>query len=271
MSAMAAIKVLMFGDVVGRVGRRAVALALPGLKKKYRPDLTLANAENLAHGVGVTPTTFEEIRQAGVDFCTSGNHVWDKPDVMAMFEDQTLPLLRPANYPPGNPGRGAALVPVAGGQLLVVNLMGRVFLQQNYDCPFRTLEAILEEYRDVPRLGTVVDFHAEATSEKVAFGLAFDGRVSAVLGTHTHVPTADAEVLPGGTAYLTDIGMVGAKGTVIGVDKRNVIRQFLLQRPTGFEQPERGVCAVNAVCVTIDGATARATGIERADEQVEVF
>jgi hypothetical protein len=267
---MSFVKVLFFGDVVGRVGRRAVAAALPRLKQRHRPDLVVANAENLAHGVGVTPSTFEELRQAGVDFATSGNHIWDKPDVFPMLADDRVPLLRPLNYPDGTPGRGAALVPVAGGQLLVVNVMGRVFMPRPYDCPFRALDAVLEQYRAVPRLGTFVDFHAEATSEKVALALYADGRVSALVGTHTHVPTADAEVLPGGTAYVTDVGMVGAKGTVIGVLKDGPLTGFLTSRPVSFEQPETGVCAVNAVCVTIDPKTQRATAIERVYEEVEV-
>ena len=265
------IRVLMFGDIVGRIGRRAVTAVLPELKKKYKPDLTIGNVENLAHGVGVTPSTIEEVRQAGIDFFTSGNHIWDKPEVAVMFEDKNLPLLRPANYPSNVPGRGAALVPISGNrQILIANLMGRVFMPQQFDCPFRALDAILEEYEGAPRAATIVDFHAEATSEKVAFGLYADGRVSAVLGTHTHVPTADAEVLPGGTAYVSDIGMVGAKGTVIGVDKKNILKKFLTQMPAAHEIPEHGVCAVNAVCVTIDAATQKAIGIERVYSEAEI-
>lgn len=264
-------KILIFGDIVGRVGRQGLTLVLPGLKKKYQPDLVLGNAENLAHGVGVTPSTLQEVLDAGVDFCTSGNHVFDKPDVLAMFEDKSLPLIRPANYPPGTPGRGSALVPVGKEQVLVINLMGRVFMREDFDDPFRGIDAILEEYRDVPRAGTLVDFHCEVTSERVAFGLYVDGRVSAVTGTHTHVPTADSEILPGGTAYRTDIGMTGAKGTVIGVDKVNVIRKFLTQRPAGFEQPERGICRINASLVTIDLKTQKATAIESIYEEVEVI
>lgn len=264
-------KVLMFGDIVGRIGRRAVAAALPELKKKYKPDLTMANVENLAHGVGVTPTTLEEVRRVGIDFFTSGNHIWDKPEVTAMFADENLPLLRPANYPPGVPGRGAALAPISGNrQILIVNLMGRVFIPQQFDCPFRALDFILEEYKDLERTATIIDFHAEATSEKVAFGLYADGRVSAVLGTHTHVPTADAEVLPGGTAYVSDIGMVGAKGTVIGVDKKNILKKFLMSMPAAHEIPEFGLCAVNAICVTIDEVTQKAASVERVYREVEV-
>ena len=267
---MNSIRVLMFGDVVGRIGRRGVVAVLPSLKKKYQPDLIMANAENLAHGKGVTRQTLDELREAGVGFFTSGNHIWAKPEVFELFQDSTIPLLRPANYPPGVPGRGAALVPIAGSELLVVNLIGRVFMHQQYDDPFRAIDAILEEYQGVPRVGTIIDLHAEATSEKTTFGLYVDGRVSAVLGTHTHVPTADAEVLPGGTAYISDVGMVGAKGTSIGVDKANIIKNFLTQLPVAHEIPEYGLCVVNAVCVTIDGATGKATSIEHIHEEVEV-
>lgn len=265
-------KVLMFGDIVGRIGRRAVTAVLPELKKKYKPDLTMANVENLAHGVGVTPSTLEEVRQAGIDFFTSGNHIWDKPEVITMVADENLPLLRPANYPPNVPGRGAALVAIAGNRkILIANLMGRVFMHQQFDCPFRALDSILDDYKDTARAATIIDFHAEATSEKVAFGLYADGRVSAVLGTHTHVPTADAEVLPGGTAYVSDIGMVGAKGTVIGVDKKNILKKFLTSMPAAHEMPEAGLCTVNAVCVTIDEATQKAISIERAYREIEVL
>ena len=262
----------MFGDIVGRIGRRAVAVVLPALKKKHKPDFIMANVENLAHGVGVTPTTFDEILEAGVDFCTSGNHIWDKPEVINMLADENIPLLRPANYPSGVPGRGVALVSLSGKQkILIVNLMGRVFMHQQFDCPFRTLDAILKEYQDTPRAATIVDFHAEASSEKSAFGLYFYGRVSAALGTHTHVPTADAEVLPGGTAYISDIGMVGAKGTVIGVDKKNILKKFLTSMPAAHEMPEHGVCTVSAVCVNIDENTQKAVSIERVYREIEIL
>lgn len=268
---MAQIKILFFGDVMGRIGRRGVAATLPSLKKKYQPDLVMANAENLAHGKGVTRQTLDELREAGVSFFTSGNHIWSKPEVFELFQDSSTPLLRPANYPPGVPGQGAALVTVAGSKLLIINVIGRVFMHQQFDDPFRAIDAILEEYKNVSRAGTIIDLHAEATSEKTTFGLYVDGRVSAVLGTHTHVPTADAEVLPGGTAYISDVGMVGAKGSSIGVDKANIIKNFLTQLPVAHEIPEYGLCVVNAVCVTIDGATGKATNIEHIHEEVEIL
>ena len=264
------LRVLMFGDVIGRLGRRAVAFALPSLKKKYKVDFTIANVENLAHGKGITPATLEELLQAGVDFGTSGNHIWAKPDVYTMFEDTKIPVLRPVNYPPMVNGKGHALVKVGDYQLLIVNVMGRVFMFQDCDDPFRAIDAVLEQCKNTELAGVIVDIHAEATSEKVAFGLYLDGRVSAVLGTHTHVPTADGEILPGGTACLSDIGMVGGQGTVIGVIKDAPIRGFLTQQPQAWDFPETGPCWVNAVCVTINTKSGQATKIQQIRELVEV-
>lgn len=255
---------------MGRIGRRGVAAVLPHWKDRYRPDLIIANVENLAHGKGVTMATISEIQAAGVNVFTSGNHIFKKPEVYEIIDDEKIALLRPANYPPGVPGRGVVFVTVGTQKLLVVNLLGRVFMNENLDCPFRAIDAILEEYKNVERAGTIVDFHAEATSEKVAFGLYVDGRVSAVLGTHTHVPTSDAEVLPGGTAYLTDAGMIGAKGTVLGVDKENIIHGFLTQQPVRHEIPESGTCIVNAVLVEIDENSQKALSIKQLREEVEV-
>lgn len=266
-------KILFFGDIVGKIGRHAVVAIMPTLQKKYQPDFVIANAENIAHGKGVTRQTLDEVSEAGVNFFTSGNHVWAKPEALDILEDKTMPLIRPANYPPGVLGRGAALVSYGDSEeqkILVINLMGRVFINHQYDCPFRAIDAILDEYKDVKRVATVVDFHAEATSEKVAFGLYVTGRVSAVVGTHTHVPTADAQILGGATAYVSDVGMVGAKGTVIGVDKVNIIKKFLTQLPAAHEIPEHGPCLVNAVLIMIDDESGKAVRIEQILEEVEV-
>lgn len=255
---------------MGRIGRRAVADVLPRWKDKYTPDAVIANVENLAHGKGVTQLTLEEMRDVGVHFFTSGNHIWAKPEVYEIFAQGKMPLLRPHNYPPGAPGSGAVLVDVAGQKLLLINLIGRVFMHEQYDCPFRALDAILEQYKDVPRAGTFVDFHAEATSEAVSLGLYADGRVSAVVGTHTHVPTADNEVLPKGTAYISDVGMVGAKYTSVGVDIANILQRFLTQLPVSHEIPESGPTVVNAVLIEIDETTGLARSIERLQEVVEI-
>jgi len=263
-------KVLFFGDVIGRLGRRGVAAVLPHLKDQYRPDFVIANAENLAHGKGVTSSTLQELKNAGVNFFTSGNHVFKKPEVYDFIDNEDTVLIRPANYPPETPGKGSKLVSIGNEKLLVINLMGRVFLTENFDCPFRALDSILEEYKDVSRIGTIIDFHAEATSEKSAFGLYADGRVSAVLGTHTHIPTADARIMSNGTAHISDIGMSGGKNTVIGVDKENVIKGFLTQQPVMFEIPETGICIVNAVLITIDPSTQKAVEIKQIQEDVEI-
>lgn len=263
-------KVLFFGDIMGKIGRRAVAEVLPKWKEKFSPDLVIANAENLAHGKGVTQLTLEEMRDAGIDFFTSGNHIWAKPEVFEIFERDEMPLLRPANYPEGAPGHGAKLIEANGKKVLIINLLGRVFMTGELDCPFRKLDAILEEYKDVERVGTIIDFHAEASSEKVSFSLYADGRVSAVVGTHTHIPTADEEVLPKGTAHISDIGMVGAKYSSIGVDIENVIKRFLTQLPVSHEIPESGPTVVNAVLIEINEETGLADKITRVQEVVEV-
>ena len=263
-------KILFFGDIIGKLGRRAVAEILPRLKKKLAPDLVLANVENLAHGKGITPATLEELLTAGVQFCTSGNHIWDKSDAYTMLADDKVPVIRPANYPPGVEGRGHALVPAGDLQVLVINLDGRVFMHQQLDDPFQIINQILEQYKDIKRAATIVDFHAEATSEKVAFGLYLAGRVSAVVGTHTHVPTADAEILPGGTAYITDIGMVGGQHTVIGVVKDGPIRGFQTAQPQAWEFPESGPCWVNAVLLEIESSSGQAVKIDLVRELVTV-
>lgn len=264
-------KILFFGDVIGKLGRRALAEVLPSLKKKYQPDITIANVENLAHGKGITKQTLEELLQAGVDFGTSGNHIWAKPDAYEMLEDDAIPVLRPANYPPTVGGRGHAIVKVGEHKLLVINLIGRVFMPLQYDDPFRAFDEIMNQYKDDDLAGVMVDLHAEVTSEKVAFGLYADGRASMIVGTHTHVPTHDGEILPGGTAYLSDAGMVGGQGTVIGVAKEGPIRGFLTQQPQSWDYPEIGQCWVNGVCVTVDPVTRKATAIEQIRELVEVL
>lgn len=262
------LKILFFGDVVGRLGRMAVAKVLPQWKKKYRPDLVIANAENLAHGAGVTPSTLEELLASGVDFCTSGNHIFDRPEVLKVFEQTEAPLLRPANYPPGTPGKGHRLINVGKNKILVINLLGRIFMREELDCPFRAVNGILEHYRDEKLQALIVDFHAEATSEKVAMGWHLDGRASLVVGTHSHVPTADARLLPQGTAVITDIGMTGGRDTVIGVDKDKVLERFLAQLPNTFEWPDRGPVSVNAVITEIDYKTARSKKIKLLQTEV---
>ena len=253
-------KILFIGDIVGRPGRQMVTRHLASLVDRQLIDLVVANAENAAAGFGVTADVVAELLALGVDVLTTGNHVWDKRESLPIL-DQEQRLLRPANYPPGLPGKGwgvfhtSAELPVA-----IVNLEGRVFMS-NLDCPFRAADAILAELRDRTPV-VLVDFHAETTSEKGAMAAYLDGRVSAVCGTHTHVQTADERLLPGGTAFISDVGMTGSRDSVIGIRKELSVERFLTQVPVRFEvaKKEPMLCAV---VVTVDEATGLAAAIER--------
>jgi metallophosphoesterase (TIGR00282 family) len=253
------ISVLFIGDIIGRPGRNALRRFLPGLRAKYKPSFILANGENAAGGVGITAEIGKDLF-ADVDALTGGNHIWDKKEALPYLEKETR-LLRPANYPPGNPGRGATVVTDADGRKLgVLNLQGRVFMEA-IDCPFRVGDAEVEKLAGETK-AIIVDFHAEATSEKIALGWHMDGRVSAVLGTHTHVPTADERILPGGTAYITDVGMAGARNSVIGIKREQSVEKFLSGRPMRFE-PSNDGSFLSAVVIEIDAATGRARSIVR--------
>ncbi len=263
-------RVLFFGDIVAKPGRKGIAAVLPALKKEYAPDLTIANAENIAHGIGATQKTLDEIRTAGVDFFTSGNHIWSKKEAIDILSAPEPTLIRPANYPAGSPGTGTRTITVNETDVLIINLQGRVFMAQDLDCPFRALDAILAK-ESKPKI-ILVDFHAEASSEKVVFGHYADGRVSAFVGTHTHIPTADARVLPKGTAYVTDLGMTGLRDSAIGANLDAVTEMFLTQRshPAMHDAPEEGVVVVSAVVIDIDLATGKAHSIERVQREVTV-
>lgn len=262
--------ILMFGDIIGKPGRQALAKILPELRKKYDPDLVIANAENLAHGYGITQKTVNHILSLGVDVLTSGNHVFDKKEGLNLLANIKYPILRPANYPPHLPGRGDQIFEVRTKKVLVINLIGRVFFQFDYDCPFRCAEQILKKYKDEKLDAVIVDFHAEATSENVALGYWLDGQVSAVLGTHSHVPTCDFKILSKGTAYVTDIGMVGTKNSIIGDKKESVIKRFLDQISTKLEIEEEGPIEVNAVVVEIDDQTGKAKKIKKIYQVVDI-
>jgi hypothetical protein len=249
--------VLAIGDIIGKPGRQAVGRLLPGLRERCRADLVVANAENAAGGMGLTPATAEELLQAGADVLTSGNHIWAQKEIIP-YLDGEMPILRPLNYPPGVPGRGHIMAKGA----LVVNLMGRTFIG-NFDCPFRAMDRLLSDVGGGPS-AVIVDFHAEATSEKVALGRYLDGRVSAVLGTHTHVGTIDARVLPGGTAYVTDIGMTGPIDSIIGDDAEAVLQRFLTMLPHRLSVG-KGETELNAILLETDGS-GRALRIERIRE-----
>ncbi|HPI67219.1 MAG TPA: TIGR00282 family metallophosphoesterase [bacterium] len=266
--------ILFFGDVVGKLGRRALAKALPELKKKYQPDLIMANVENLAHGQGVTAKTLNEIKTLGINVFTSGNHVTKKGEYGELLKSQEFNLLRPANYPPTVPGKEylALNFKTKNGlkKIYIINLLGRVFFSESADCPFRKLDYLLKLIKPKKSDIILIDLHAEATSEKVAFGWYADGRVSVVLGTHTHVPTADEKILPGGTGYLTDVGMVGGVNTVIGVKKEIIIDKFLTQTGMAHEFPENGQAVINAVVVAIDDKTAKCLSLKRIEKLVHI-
>jgi metallophosphoesterase (TIGR00282 family) len=253
--------ILAIGDVIGRPGRIAVKKLLPTLRQQYGLDLVIANAENSAGGIGVTPDTAGELIGAGVDVLTSGNHIWAQKEILP-YLDSEMPILRPLNYPPGIPGRGY----ITKSKVLIVNLIGRTFMS-NYDCPFRAMDKLLAELEHKPPV-IIVDFHAEATSEKVAMGRYLDGRVSAVLGTHTHVGTIDAQLLPQGTAYVTDIGMTGPIDSIIGDDIEKVLQRFLTIIPNRLSVG-KGKTTFNAILVRIDDKSGKATSIERIQHEVE--
>jgi 2',3'-cyclic-nucleotide 2'-phosphodiesterase len=255
------IRILFVADVVGHPGRAAVGAILPGLKAELQADLTIVNGENAAGGFGLTAKIAAELRRAGADVITTGNHVFAQKDFLAELPKLER-VLRPANYPPGAPGTGWCLVTAGGVEVLVMNLMGRVFVSDGLDDPFRAADAILAEHP-----GTKVvfcDMHAEATSEKTAMGWHLAGRASAVVGTHTHIPTADARVLTGGTAYVTDVGMVGPRDGCIGMDKDVVLERFRTAVPNRFVVAG-GPVTFNSVLITISGSTGRATSIQRVD------
>ena len=251
--------ILFIGDVVGHPGRRALQKFLPRLAEKHRPSVVIANGENAAGGSGLTEEIGRELLQE-VDVLTSGNHIWDKKEVLPYLEKEKR-LLRPANYPPGTPGFSAYLFQDPRGlQVGILNLQGRVFMEP-IDCPFRRADEEVAALRASTPV-VLVDFHAEATSEKQALGWYLDGRVSAVIGTHTHVPTADERVLPGGTAVLTDVGMAGAHNSVIGIAREQALQRFLTSRPVRFEPGKDGLF-LSAAVVEVDAQTGRALSIVR--------
>jgi metallophosphoesterase (TIGR00282 family) len=253
-------KILFIGDIVGKVGRRALKEGLPSLIDRHKIDFVIANAENAAGGFGITEPVAEELFSNGVNILTSGNHIWDKRESVPLILKEKR-LLRPANYPADVPGKGSIVSETPSGDKVgVINLSGRVFMN-NLDCPFTTVEKELPSIKEQTKV-ILVDFHAEATSEKCAFGWFLDGEVSAVIGTHTHVQTADEKILPGGTAYITDAGMTGPYNSIIGVKKELIINKFLTQMPVRFEIAN-GASILSCVVIEVNPDTGKATGIER--------
>ncbi len=253
-------RVLAIGDVFGRPGRDAVRALVPDLRRDLGIDFVIANGENAAGGRGITSAIANELLDVGVDVITSGNHIWDQQEIIPHLSGD-LPLLRPLNYPPSTPGRGYLIA----DRLMVVNLIGRVFVG-TFDCPFRAMDDLLESIGKPPPV-VVVDLHAEATSEKVAMAWYLDGRVSAVFGTHTHVPTADARLLPKGTAYVSDLGMVGPLNSVIGANPEDALTRFLDQTPHRLTVAKGGPVRFNSVMINIDDVSGRAIDIARVDRE----
>jgi len=249
------LRILAIGDIIGKPGRKAVEEILPDLYTEYNIDLVIGNGENAAGGLGLTPNTAEELFDSGIDVITTGNHIWAYKEIIP-YLDSGPAVLRPLNYPPTNPGRGYLLK----NNALIANLVGRVFIG-HFDCPFRAMDQLLTEFKH-KSIPIIVDFHAEATSEKVAMGKYLDGRVSAVLGTHTHVGTIDAHILPGGTAYVTDIGMVGPIDSVIGDDTDSVLDRFLTQMSSRLSVG-KGKVNFDAILVEVDENTGKAVDIKR--------
>jgi len=255
------LKILVMGDVIGKPGREAVKETLPRLRDEYGITLAIANGENAAGGIGLTPGTAQELFDSGIDVITTGNHVWAHHEVIP-YLDSAAAVIRPLNYPPMTPGRGYWIK----DNIMVVNILGRTFVG-DFDCPFRAMDKLLGELDRKPAV-IIVDFHAEATSEKVAMGRYLDGRVSAVLGTHTHIGTIDACILPKGTAYVTEIGMVGPINSVIGVEVSAVIDRFLTQIPKRFSVA-KGQVSFDAIVVEATDNSGKAIDIKRVRQVVD--
>lgn len=257
--------ILFIGDIFGNPGRNAIRVFLKDLKEEYRVDVTIANAENSAGGKGLTRDIANELLAAGIDFLTMGNHVWDQRSITSFIDNEPR-LIRPANYPIGAPGKGYGIIRAAGQKVGVLNLSGRVYLPP-LDDPFSlSIRWITELAKETPII--VVDIHAEATSEKMALGWFLDGKVTAVLGTHTHVQTADARLLDHGTAYITDVGMTGPRDSVLGVKKELIINRFLTQLPVKFEAAS-GPIQINAVVINVDESTGKALSITPIQKMAE--
>lgn len=266
-------KILFFGDIVGKTGRAAVRQVLPALKKKHKPNLVMANGENAAHGIGLTAKIARELFDCGIDFLTGGNHMFDKPqqinEVFAAYSDR---VIRPANFEGDYPGAGFATLEVKGVKVLLINLNAQVFMEHQFagfiGSPFKKLEEILQTAGKSDII--LVDFHSEATSEKRGLGFYADGRVSAILGTHTHVQTADAQVLPGGTAYISDVGMCGSAQSILGVKKETALKRFLSAEKVSLEVEESAEAELGYIVLNIDEKTGKARGIKAFLETIKL-
>jgi len=252
-------RLLFIGDICGRPARNSVKKLIPELSKNYRPDLIIANGENLSAGLGVTKKNYDEMIEAGIDLFTSGNHIWDKKEIIPYLDDKKIKIIRPENYPPTVSGRGFEIFEILGQKILILNLLGRVFLNVTLDDPFRIADQIIKKYSDH---AIIIDFHAEATSEKYALFKYLDGRVAAIIGTHTHVQTNDPQISESGTGFLSDVGMVGVFDSIIGAKKENIVEAFLKQIPFSLEVP-LGETIFNAVLLDV--------GKDNRTKQIEIL
>lgn len=267
---MRPLSILFIGDIVGRIGRQAVARVLPDLRKEFSIDLVIANGENAAHGKGITALTADELFNAGIDALTTGDHCFDQPSNIESCFAGDRKIIRPANYGADAPGRGYIILETPAGPVLLINLIGRTFMTRHYDCPFKTADQILEGFTDKKFSAIIIDIHAEATSEKIALRHFLDGRVSALAGTHTHVMTADQQVTVAGTGYITDVGMNGDANGVIGVAAEPVIASFLTQIREPHRLNEHGRAICNAILVTCNPETARCISIEPIQRYLDI-
>ena len=258
--------ILFVGDIIGAYGREVLKHLLAEIKSEFAVDLTIVNGENSAHGYSITEKIYHELLDLGVDAITMGNHIWEKKEIVSKIPLLTQ-MVRPANYPAGTPGQDHLILEYQGVKVGIVNLLGRVFMQC-MDCPFQVAERLIGKLREQTKV-ILVDFHAEATSEKCALGYFLDGKVSAVVGTHTHVMTADERVLTGGTAFIADVGMVGAQESVIGMNKEQILKRFTTQLPEKFAPTEDGPGLFNAVLIQVDTVTGKALEIKRISRVTE--
>ncbi|MEJ5284530.1 MAG: TIGR00282 family metallophosphoesterase [Brevinematia bacterium] len=262
------LRVLAFGDIIGEPGRRVFASTIHKIREKFLPDLIVVNGENSAHGFGITEEIVKSFFNTGVDVITSGNHIWQKKEIFN-FIDKYPSLIRPINYPPGTPGNGIVILEKANVKIAVINAMGRIFMDA-IDCPFRTVENQLNYLKENNVKIVLVDFHAEATSEKQVFGWYFDGKLTAVWGTHTHIQTSDERILPKGTAYITDIGMCGARDSVIGMKVEESYRKVIQHLPVKFSPADSGANIIEGIAIDIDIKSGKANLISRIREIVSI-
>lgn len=263
------LNILFIGDAVGKGGRAVISKLLPGLREELKLDAVFLNAENIAHGNGITPETIAEMEEAGVDFCTSGNHIYDNVRGVEYLE-RGGKVLRPANFPETDPGTGVAELTFGDHKVLLVNLIGEVFMRQPADSPFEVIDNLFKQYPPKNYSAVLIDLHAEATSEKQALAFYVDGRASILVGTHTHTPTADLRTLPDGTGLVCDLGFAGMRDTVLGFNKDDAIERFLTGEKVKLNPIEKGVGVINSVLITIDPKTRMPVTLQRIDREIEV-